>query len=143
MKQRQISGFKSTISVSLDLYPIFILRDDFHQFDLHDIFDVTHKSLVRYTSYHKFVTDSGSYRGTEYLRAIGISVDINHFVDHVMSHFHFQHLQYMSRSMTKTKSPVRPAKSQNSLSIHTVWSVFAVRMKKHLATHWAPSEDLV
>ena len=37
----------------------------------------------------------------------------------------------MSRRMTKqTKCPVRPAKTQISLSIRPVWSVFAVRMKK-------------
>ena len=48
--------------------------------------------------------------------------------------------------MTKpTKWHVRPAKTQISLGIRTVWSmsVFALRMKKAcvLATHWAHSED--
>ena len=39
--------------------------------------------------------------------------------------------KYLSRSMTKpTKWPVRPAKTQISLGICPVWSVFAVRMKK-------------
>ena len=45
--------------------------------------------------------------------------------------------------MTKpTKWPVRPAKTQISLSIHPVWSVFAVRIKKHWALNylWAYSE---
>ena len=32
----------------------------------------------------------------------------------------------------RTKWPVCPAKTQISLGIHPVWSVFAVRMKKHL-----------
>ena len=40
----------------------------------------------------------------------------------------------MSRHMTKpTKWHVRPAKTQISLGIHPVWSVFAVCMKKHWA----------
>ena len=39
---------------------------------------------------------------------------------------------YLSRSMTKpTKWPVHPAETQISLGICPVWSVFAVRMKKH------------
>ena len=29
------------------------------------------------------------------------------------------------------KTPVRPAKTQNSLGNRPIWSVFAVRMKKH------------
>ena len=49
--------------------------------------------------------------------------------------------------MTKpTKWPVRPAKTQISLGIRPVWSVFAVCMKKHWAlnytcTYWVYSED--
>ena len=41
------------------------------------------------------------------------------------------HRSISGRSMTKpTKWPERPAKTQISLDISTVWSVFAVRMKK-------------
>ena len=50
----------------------------------------------------------------------------------------------MSRLMTKpTKWHVRPAKTQISLGIRPVRSVFAVRMKKHWALNylWAHSED--
>ena len=50
----------------------------------------------------------------------------------------------MSRLMTKpTKWQVRSAKTQISLSIRPVWSVFAVRLKKlgSLATHKVRSED--
>ena len=40
--------------------------------------------------------------------------------------------QWMSRLMTKpTKWSMRPAKTQSSLGIHQVWSVFTVCMKKH------------
>ena len=54
----------------------------------------------------------------------------------------------MSRSMTKpTKWPVRPAKTQISLGICPVWSVFAVRMKKYwdlsyplIAEQWLRSD---
>ena len=64
-----------------------------------------------------------------------------------------------SRDMTKpTTVTLRPAKTQFSLGICPVWSVFAIRMKKawvisyplsaqrrrklgSLATHWAHSED--
>ena len=51
----------------------------------------------------------------------------------------------MSRLMTKpTKWHVRPAKTQISLGIHTVWSgssLSAWRKLASLATHWAHSED--
>ena len=45
--------------------------------------------------------------------------------------------------MTPTKCHVRPAKTQISLGIRPVWSVFTVHIKKlgSLATHWAHSED--
>ena len=43
----------------------------------------------------------------------------------------------MSRRMTKpTKWSVRTAKTQISLGIHPVWSVFAVRMKKRWALNY-------
>ena len=43
----------------------------------------------------------------------------------------WQERDYLSRDMTKTnKVTVRPAKTQISLGIRPVWSVFAVRMKK-------------
>ena len=46
-------------------------------------------------------------------------------------------VRYMSRRMTKpTKWPVRPAKAQISLGICPVWSVFAVRVKKHWALNY-------
>ena len=59
--------------------------------------------------------------------------------------------QYMSRLMTKpTNVAVRPAKTQISLGIRLVWSVFAVRMKKALVLsyplsaqrrHWSDWAD--
>ena len=51
----------------------------------------------------------------------------------------------MSRLMTKpTKWHVHPAKTQISLGIRPVWSVFVVRMKKlgSLTTYWAHGEKL-
>ena len=48
----------------------------------------------------------------------------------------------LNQRMTKpTKWHVRPAKTQISLGIHPVWSVFAVLMLKSLDTHWAHSKD--
>ena len=50
-------------------------------------------------------------------------------------------LRQMSRSRTKpTKWPVRPAKTQISLGICPVWSVFAVRMKKQWDLSYPLSE---
>ena len=47
------------------------------------------------------------------------------------------HLQQMSHHMTKpTKWHVRPAKTQISLGIRPVWSVFAVHRKKHWALNY-------
>ena len=45
---------------------------------------------------------------------------------------HFSRNLTSSRMTKPTKWPVCPAKSQISLSIRPVWSVFAVRMKQHL-----------
>ena len=53
-------------------------------------------------------------------------------------------IRNLSCHVTKpTKWHVRPAKTQISLGIRPVWSVFTVCMKKpwFLATHWAHSED--
>ena len=49
----------------------------------------------------------------------------------------------MSQVCAQKKLPVRPAKTQISLDVHPVWSVFAVHMKKCwvLATHKAHSEN--
>ena len=44
----------------------------------------------------------------------------------------FQQCQYEPRHDKTNKMSVRPAKTQISLDIHPVWSVFAVRMKKAL-----------
>ena len=48
------------------------------------------------------------------------------------SRYFFGWLHYLSHRMTKpTKWHVRPVKTQISLGIRPVWSVFAVRMKKY------------
>ena len=65
-------------------------------------------------------------------------------------HDFYQFNYYVSRLMTKpTMWPVGPAKTQISLSIRPVWSVFAVRMKKAwvlsypLSTQWRLWSDWV
>ena len=56
-----------------------------------------------------------------------------------------KHLNKKSRSTTKPAEwHVRPAKTQNSLGIRSVWSessLIAWRNLESLATHWAQSED--
>ena len=61
------------------------------------------------------------------------------FLPKMMREFH-----YLSRLMTKsTKWFVHPAKTQISLGMHPVWSVFTVRLKKAwvLSNRWAHSKD--